>query len=101
MVSTDSKEYPPPLSEEEQAHLVKTIQDWSIANGLAVRPAPTFVPESVDPKGSLAVTAPVTLFPSPFPRHCFEDALAIQKSYNELYARIASDESWLSEVVGE
>ncbi|KAF2084664.1 glutathione synthetase-like protein [Saccharata proteae CBS 121410] len=93
--------YPPPLSEPEVEFLLSNLKDWSIAHGLAVRPAPSFVPQSQDPSGVLANAAPVTLFPSLFPRHCFEEGLAIQTAYNELYAAIARDEAWLREIVEE
>ena len=93
--------YPLPLTPEQSEYLLSNIKDWSILNGLAVRPSPSFVPKEVDPSGSLAVTAPVTLFPSLFPRLCFEEAKAIQIVYNELYAAIARDEEWLREIVEE
>ncbi|KAL1392347.1 glutathione synthetase large chain [Phyllosticta capitalensis] len=91
--------YPPELSDEQAQFLLSNLKDWSIANGLAVRPAPSFVASSLDPAGVLATTAPVTLFPSLFPRHCYQEGLAIQKSYNELYSAIARDEEWLREIV--
>lgn len=93
--------YPPDLSEDQLQYLLTNIKDWSIANGLAVRPVPSFVSQEQDPAGSLAVTAPVTLFPSLFPRSCFDQGLSIQTAYNELYAAIASDESWLKQIVEE
>ncbi|KAK8221221.1 glutathione synthetase large chain [Phyllosticta capitalensis] len=93
--------YPPELSDEQAQFLLSNLKDWSIANGLAVRPAPSFVASSLDPAGVLATTAPVTLFPSLFPRHCYQEGLAIQKSYNELYSAIARDEEWLREIVEE
>ena len=93
--------YPPPLSKEQFDFILSEIKNWSILNGLAVRPSETFIPKSTDPSGSLAVTAPVTLFPSLFPRKCFEEARAIQTAYNELYAAIARDEEWLSKIVKE
>ena len=93
--------YPPPLTPEQSEYLLSYIKDWSILNGLAVRPSLAFVPKNTDPSGSLAVTAPITLFPSLFPRSCFEEARAIQFVYNELYALIASDEDWLREIVEE
>ena len=89
------------LSIEQTNFLLSEIMDWSILNGLAVRPPVTFVPKDIDPSGALAVTAPVTLFPSLFPRKCFEEARAIQVAYNELYAAIACDEEWLSKIVEE
>ncbi|KAF2142991.1 uncharacterized protein K452DRAFT_307877 [Aplosporella prunicola CBS 121167] len=93
--------YPPDLSDEQAQFLLTNLKDWSIAHGLAVRPAPSFVSQSQDPTGVLATSAPVTLFPSPFPRHCYEEGLAIQKAYNELYSAIARDEEWLKTVVEE
>ena len=93
--------YPPKLSEAQEQFLVSTIKDWTIQNGLTVRPPATFVSQEAVSKGVLATNAPVTLFPSPFPRACFEEARAVQKVYNELYARISSDEKWLGEVIEE
>ena len=55
----------------------------------------------VDPEGALAIHAPVTLFPSRFPRKCFEQATSVQKAYNELYAKISGDEPFLSGLVDE
>ncbi|KAL9612419.1 MAG: hypothetical protein Q9167_002967 [Letrouitia subvulpina] len=100
MVSVSSS-YPPTLTEEQYGFLLSTVKDWSILNGLAVRPPHSFVPQQVDPSRCLAVTAPVTLFPSLFPRSCFTEARAIQEAYNELYAAIARDEEWLREIVHE
>ncbi|KAH7390559.1 glutathione synthetase large chain [Pyrenochaeta sp. MPI-SDFR-AT-0127] len=94
-------DYPPELVQEEEQYLLSNLRDWSIAHGLAVRPAPSFVQPSQDPSGVLATTAPVTLFPSLFPRSCFEQGLAIQKAYNELYSAIANDEAWLQSIVEE
>lgn len=94
-------DYPPTLTSEQSGYLLSNIKDWSILNGLAVRPTSAFVPASIDPSHSLAVTAPVTLFPSLFPRACFEEARAIQTAYNELYALVAKDDRWLQEIVEE
>ncbi|KAK0669473.1 putative glutathione synthetase [Cercophora samala] len=94
--------YPPALDAGlETERLSQTIKDWSIANGLAVRPPPALVGQNQDPEGILAINAPVTLFPSPFPKSCFEEAKAIQTSYNELYARISQDEEFLGRLVQE
>jgi len=101
MSRSKTASYPPDLSEAQLAYLIETVKDWSIAHGLAVRPTATWIKETQDPKGSLAVTAPVTLFPSLFPRNCFEQGLSIQTTYNELYAAIASDEAWLQQIVEE
>ena len=101
MAATIYPKYPPFLTSDQSEYLLANIKDWSILNGLAVRPSPVFIPKDVDASGSLAVTAPVTLFPSLFPRSCFEEARAIQIEYNELYALIAGDEGWLREIVEE
>lgn len=93
--------YPPELSDSEAEQLIVTIKDWSIAHGLAVRPPPAIVRVEADPHGILATTAPVTLFPSPFPRVCFEKAKSIQRSYNRLYAAISQDEKFLQDIVQE
>lgn len=92
-------EYPPELNDEQREYLISNLKDWSIAHGLAVRPSTSYVPTDQDPSGALATTAPVTLFPSLFPRICFEQAQSVIKAYNELYSAIASDEAWLKEIV--
>ena len=98
MASGFYPDYPPALSDERQKYLLACLKDRSISSGLAVRPSPSFVP---DLEGDLATTAPVTLFPSLFSRSCFEEALAIQTSYNKLYSAIASDEAWLEQIIEE
>lgn len=89
--------YPPALTSGQTEYLLSTIRDWALANGLAVRPPSS----SSDASTPLAVTAPVTLFPSLFPRECFEEVRSIQTLYNELYALIARDEDWLKGIVEE
>ncbi|KAK2630255.1 hypothetical protein QTJ16_001075 [Diplocarpon rosae] len=93
--------YPPSLTAAEFKQLAASIKDWSIAHGLAVRPPPTVVTAEADPFGILATTVPVTLFPSPFPRVCFEQAKSVQTVYNKLYASIAQDEDFLQGIVQE
>lgn len=101
MASLTSGAYPPTLKDEEHDNLVETIKDWSIANGLAIRPPPTVISAEADPNGIAAVNAPVTLFPSPFPRRCFDQGKAVQKAYNELYAAVSRDEEFLAQIVKE
>ena len=91
---------PSALSPQERDHLAYVIKDWAAANGLAIRPPPT-ITSGVDPDGALATHAPVTLFPSRFPRKCFEQATSVQRAYNELYARISRDEEFLAGLVNE
>ena len=101
MAASTYRNYPPALNEEQSGYLLSTLNDWSIAHGLAVRPPPSFVSHEDDPEGVLAVTAPATLFPSLFPRSCFEEARRVQTAYNELYAAISGDEEWLGEIMRE
>lgn len=101
MAASIYPDYPPETTPAQLEYLLSNLKDWSIAHGLAVRPSPTFVAESLDPAGVLANSAPVTLFPSPFPKACFEDAAGMQTYYNELYAAIAQDEEWLRVIVEE
>ena len=93
--------YPPDLTAAETEYLQETIRDWTIAHGLAVRPPVSLVAAESDPHGVLASSAPVTLFPSPFPRTCFEQAKSIQRAYNKLYASITQDEDFLQHIVQE
>jgi hypothetical protein len=93
--------YPPKLNAEQERFLASTIKDWTIHNGLTVRPSPDLIPEQMRDTGVLATNAPVTLFPSPFPQQCFDEARAVQKAYNELYAAISSNEGWLGEIMEE
>ncbi|EAL91934.1 hypothetical protein KXX16_007771 [Aspergillus fumigatus] len=91
--------YPPELNPAQKDFLVKTIKDWATQNGLMVRPHLSFVSKESDPYGVLATNAPVTLFPSLFPRACFEEAKALQTVYNQLYAAITCNEEWLGKIM--
>jgi hypothetical protein len=93
--------YPPSLTPAQEEYLVQSVKDWSAQHGLTVRPPPSFVSKEADPHTVLATNAPVTLFPSPFPKSCFDRASQIQAIYNELYAAIANDEEWLDGIVRE
>jgi len=99
MSLTAGSPFPPALNALERENLVQTVKDWSIAHGLTVRPPPSVIAE--DAEGILAINAPVTLFPSPFPKGCFTEAKAIQQAYNELYVNISRDEDFLGELVQE
>lgn len=101
MAASFYPEYPPNLTSDQLEYLISNVKDWSILHGLAVRPPTSWISDEVDPSRSLAVTAPVTLFPGLFPRACFEEARSIQEAYNELYAAIATDVQWLGVIVEE
>jgi glutathione synthase len=81
----------PDLSQSQEDQLVHALQHFALANGLVLYPA-GFKPHS-------PVAAPVTLYPTPLPRTAFERAESVQKRFNELYAKVASDVEWLSLVL--
>lgn len=85
----------PSLTSKQQDDLIYNLQHWSLGNGLVMFP-PNF-------KSYQPVNAPVTLFPTPFPRDSFNDALAVQPSFNEIYSNISSleNEKWLLDIISE
>ncbi|KAI4599662.1 hypothetical protein KJ359_001398 [Pestalotiopsis sp. 9143b] len=93
--------YPPEITASEGERLTEVVKDWSIAHGLTVRPPPAVIAADADPGNILATAVPVTLFPSPFPKVCFDQGVHVQKAYNELYASISRDESFLAQIVKE
>ncbi|KAI1276564.1 hypothetical protein F5Y07DRAFT_399299 [Xylaria sp. FL0933] len=94
-------DYPPDITASEEARLAEVTKDWALAHGLTVRPPPAVVAAGADPQNILATAVPVTLFPSPFPKACFEQGVTVQKAYNELYASISQDEEFLARMVKE
>src|SRR5262245_61558673 len=84
---------------QDRLRLAQAIKDWSIAHVIAGQAPPGVA--RADTEGTLAIHAPVTLFPSRFPRSCFEEALSVQKAYNELYVAISRDEAFLAGLVKE
>ncbi|POS83465.1 hypothetical protein EPUL_004096, partial [Erysiphe pulchra] len=87
------------ISEAEEQHLISVITDWSISHGLVMK---SFGDQSnTDPRNEIVATVPLTLFPSPFPRTCFEQARDIQRDFNHLYASISQDEDFLRSIVEE
>jgi glutathione synthase len=84
--------YPPQITEEEQKYFIQNFRDYGLSTGFCVK--------HHDPKiGDCAALAPITLFPSLFPANCYHMAEAVQIPYNNLYAKIASDQKWLEECI--
>lgn len=78
----------PKLSPDEETLLLERLCQYSLANGLVMYP-PGFEVAKAD-------IAPITLFPTPFPRDLFEKALKVQKTFNLLYSLVVSTQkSWL------
>ncbi|KAJ7031646.1 hypothetical protein C8F04DRAFT_1110148 [Mycena alexandri] len=89
-------EWPPALSEAQLEDLTLYATTYALSHSLlylpAVKPQPP-VPNS-------AIHAPLSVFPSPFPRRLFSLARRLQSTYNILYARIATDVNFLDKVMG-
>lgn len=77
----------PSLCAENEAALLEKLRHWSLANGLVMYP-PSFQSHSAN-------TAPVTIFPTPFPRDLFRRAESVQQSFNALYAGVVAEKPWL------
>ncbi|KAI1633309.1 hypothetical protein F4809DRAFT_623940 [Biscogniauxia mediterranea] len=93
--------YPPEVTPAEGDRLTEVAKDWALAHGLTVRPPPAVISVEADPAGILSTAVPVTLFPSPFPKVCFDQGIAVQRAYNGLYASISQDEDFLAHIVKE
>jgi hypothetical protein len=87
--------YPPSLGPEPLSFLVSSLTDYCLSHGIAVRPL------QASEGNHLASHAPVTLFPSLFPRQAWQAALEVQTTYNLLYAKIANDVEWLGRIMDE
>lgn len=87
--------YPPSLDPKALNFLLASLTDYCLSRGITVRP------QTISEGNHLASHAPVTLFPSLFPRIAWQRALKIQTTYNLLYARIANDVEWLGEIMDE
>lgn len=84
----------PQLSATNESQLVQSTLQWSLAHGLVMYP-PNFQEFG-------ASHAPITLFPTPFPRHLFQNALDVQQLFNLLYSTIVGKhKEWLLEIIGE
>lgn len=86
----------PEVSEKELQELKRLATTYALAHGLSYLPAGDVQP----PAPTSAIHAPLALFPTSFPRSKFLLAERLQPLYNVLYARIATDEKFLDEVMG-
>ncbi|OCF42353.1 glutathione synthetase [Kwoniella heveanensis CBS 569] len=93
-VSTKLPEWPPALTPEQHAELIQLSSTYALSHGFTLLP-----PNSSNPPTS-AIPAPLSLFPTPFPRKLYELAISLQPIYNALYARIALDWEFLDRVMG-
>ncbi|KAH9244405.1 glutathione synthetase [Batrachochytrium salamandrivorans] len=85
------KSWPPALSAQELQELTSHAVDWATSHGLIMR--------AHDVSGPLTVHIPFSLFPSPYPRDCFDLASRLQPLYNALVDSIARDAQFIEEVM--
>ncbi|KAI0345594.1 glutathione synthase [Trametopsis cervina] len=88
--------WPPELSEDQVAALTLKATTYALSHGLVYLP----VAEQQPPAPTSTIHAPLALLPSPIPRKQFEKAKSLQKTYNVLYARIATDVDFLDQTMG-
>jgi glutathione synthase len=91
-------QWPPALTTEQESHLLELATDYALGSGLVYRP-PALTADSI-PSTTSAIHAPYSLFPTPFPRHLFQQAQQLQPLYNALYAHVTTDHPFLDQVVG-
>lgn len=95
MPAFDFTQWPPQLSEKDRETLQLRAASYALAHGLL------YLPVGVQPPvPTSAIHAPISLFPSPFPKGRFEQAQKLQTIYNVLYSRIAMDTEFLDQVMG-
>jgi hypothetical protein len=89
--------WPPELSEQQLQDLTRRASAYALSHALLYLPPGTPQQELIP---TSAIHAPISLFPSLFPRTLFQRALRLQSIYNVLYARISLDEEFLDNVMG-
>lgn len=86
----DETNLPRALSEDYIAFLVDAVQDWQYQHGSLLK---------ITGARNAAYPIGATLFPTNFPKACFEQALRLQPIFNKLYAAVAEDEEWLQDAL--
>ena len=87
---------PPKVCDKEILELTRLATTYALAHGLLYLPVGDVQP----PAPASAIHAPLALFPTSYPRSKFLLAQKLQPLYNILYARVATDEKFLDEVMG-
>jgi len=91
--------WPPSLTPEQQAALLVESSAYALAHGFTL--LPPHPATGAPPAPTHAIAAPLSLFPSPFPRAEYERARALQVAYNALYARVTLDWAFLDRIMGQ
>ncbi|KAI0088590.1 glutathione synthase [Irpex rosettiformis] len=88
--------WPPELTEVQVAALTLQATTYALSHGLVYLP----VADKQPPAPTSTIHAPLALLPSPIPRRQFDKARGLQKIYNILYSRVATDVEFLDRVMG-
>ncbi|KAF2433426.1 glutathione synthase [Tothia fuscella] len=83
------------LSKQQLTALIEDTKDYQITHGSLLKVVNTNTEENV----ALTRAIPVSLSPTRFSRHLFEEAKGLQKIFNRLYMRVASDEEFLHRIL--
>jgi hypothetical protein len=97
--------WPPKLSERRLQFITKQATSWAIAHSFVLIPADPNAGQvdlaAIAPPATRAQPAPLSLFPTPFPRRLYQQANSLQNMLNSLYMRVALDWPFLDRVIGE
>ena len=92
-------DWPPVFSEPQLQSLTLHATTYALSHGLLyLPPTPQGAQQPLYP--SSAIHAPISLLPSPVPRHLFNQAKKLQHIYNVLYGRVAMDTEFLDRIMG-
>ncbi|KAL1411939.1 Glutathione synthetase [Vanrija albida] len=91
--------WPPKTSDAQLASLLNEASTYALAHGFTL--LPPHPASGAPPAPTHAIAAPLSLFPTPFPRAEYTRARGIQRLYNALYARIALDWAFLDGIFEE
>jgi glutathione synthetase len=89
--------YPPPLTRLQASFLITTIQDKAAEIGCLTK----VNDKTTGHPTVFTQPAPITLFPSLFPKTCFDSAQLLQSGFNKLYASIACNVPWLERTLSK
>ena len=91
--------WPPDVTTEQLDELTLLATTYALSHSILYLPPVS--PEKPPPSApESAIFAPISLIPTPIPRHLFANALTLQRAYNTLYARVALDTSFLDQIMG-
>jgi len=81
-------------ADEQLRYLANEVKDYQLTHGSILK-AVRYQTESE----VACQNVNVSLLPTAFPRKHFEEAVAIQKAYNDLYIRVSADGEWMYRII--